>query len=178
MRRAPATSTPPATRRQRHHRQRRQQHADRPGRQRHAHRRRGRGQFVFARGTSAAAGKRDLITDFMPGTDQIDLTGMDADTGTRGRTRSAFWARRRSTARRRAAHGLRQCARRDGAGRRHQRRQGCRLRDRSDRQQDAGTADFTAGSLLIPLNLAGAGSDTLTGGELDDTLRGLAATTR
>jgi Ca2+-binding RTX toxin-like protein len=41
--------------------------------------------FVFATGdTGAVAGKRDAITDFTPGTDQIDLTGWDADTATAG----------------------------------------------------------------------------------------------
>jgi serralysin len=41
--------------------------------------------FVFASGdTGAAAGQRDTITDFLPGTDKIDLTGWDADTTTAG----------------------------------------------------------------------------------------------
>jgi len=36
------------------------------------------------------------------------------------------------------------------------------------------TANFTAGSLALPLTLTGtAGSDTLTGGKMDDTLSGL-----
>jgi serralysin len=41
--------------------------------------------FVFANGDSAAAtGQHDLITDFTPGTDKIDLTGLDADTTSPG----------------------------------------------------------------------------------------------
>jgi serralysin len=37
--------------------------------------------FVFADGyTGSTAGHRDTITDFTPGTDQIDLTGIDANT--------------------------------------------------------------------------------------------------
>jgi Ca2+-binding RTX toxin-like protein len=41
--------------------------------------------FVFASGDSSAiSGRHDLITDFMPGTDLIDLRGFDADPGTAG----------------------------------------------------------------------------------------------
>lgn len=39
--------------------------------------------FVFVLGdTAAASGQHDLITDFVPGTDQIDLAGLDGNTST------------------------------------------------------------------------------------------------
>ena len=41
--------------------------------------------FAFSTGdSSASSGQHDLITDFTPGTDKIDLTGIDADTSTPG----------------------------------------------------------------------------------------------
>ena len=41
--------------------------------------------FAFATGdSSASSGQHDLITDFLSGTDKIDLTGIDADTSTSG----------------------------------------------------------------------------------------------
>ena len=47
--------------------------------------------FAFATGdSSAAAGQHDLITDFTPGTDLVDLTGIDADTTAAGQDAFRF----------------------------------------------------------------------------------------
>ena len=100
---------------------------------------------VRGRDTRRRRASATLIADFTPGTDRIDLTGIDADTGTAGDAAFRFLGTAAFDGQAGALHtSLRHGAWRDGAGRRHQRRQGCRFRHRSDRQQDAGPADFTA----------------------------------
>src|SRR6476660_8469090 len=44
----------------------------------------GADRFVFAALTDSAPSARDLITDFIPGTDIIDLSAIDANTSAKG----------------------------------------------------------------------------------------------
>jgi Ca2+-binding RTX toxin-like protein len=44
----------------------------------------GSDRFVFAALTDSAPSARDLITDFVPGSDIIDLSAIDANTSTKG----------------------------------------------------------------------------------------------
>jgi serralysin len=129
--------------------------------------------FVFADGdTGSTAGHRDTITDFLPGTDQIDLTGIDADTTVAGHDAFRFLGTAAFDGTPGALHTIYDAVHNvtvlegDTNG---------------DKVADFGIelvgnltlsqSDFTAGSLLLPLTLtATASGQTLTGGALDDTL--------
>ena len=113
---------------------------------------------MFANGdTGSTLGHRDGITDFTPGTDKIDLTGLDGDSSTSGTRRSASWARRRSTARPGALHTSYEPPQRDGA----------EGDTNGDKVADFGIdltgnltlrpVDFTTGSLLLPVNATATG---------------------
>jgi Ca2+-binding RTX toxin-like protein len=135
--------------------------------------------FAFADGdTGASSGQRDLITDFVPGTDQLDLTGIDADTTTAGQN---------------AFHFLGSAGFDGTAGALHTTYDSVHNvtivegDTNGDHVADFGielagnltltSADFTAGSLQTtsPLTLTGtSGDDVLTGGSFDDHLYGLA----
>ena len=132
--------------------------------------------FVFASGeTGATTGARDTVTDFTPGTDQFDLTGLDADTRTSAVDAFRFLGMAAFDGAAGALHTVYDSSR------------GVTVLEgdvNGDRAADFGidltgnktlsSADFTAGSLLVPLTLTGtANADTLTGGALDDTLSGL-----
>ena len=129
--------------------------------------------FVFTTGdTGAVLGKRDTITDFTPGTDHIDLTGLDADTSTSGTQAFRFLGTSAFDGQAGALHAVY-----DGA-------HGVTVVEgdsNGDGTADFGIeltgnkvltqADFTAGSLLVPLNLTATGNgQTLSGGALGDTL--------
>jgi Ca2+-binding RTX toxin-like protein len=129
--------------------------------------------FVFADGdTGSTTGHRDTITDFVPGTDKIDLTGIDANTTVAGHDAFRFLGTAGFDGAAGALHTFYDAAHNvtvlegDTNG---------------DKVADFGIeltgnltlsqSDFTAGSLLLPLNLtATANGQTLTGGALDDTL--------
>jgi Ca2+-binding RTX toxin-like protein len=129
--------------------------------------------FVFATGDSGAtAGSRDLITDFTPGTDKIDLTGWDADSNTSGMQAFHFLGTSAFDGTAGALHTSYDAAHNvtilegDTNG---------------DKVADFGieltgnltltTADFTNGSLQLPvIATATASGQTLNGGPLDDTL--------
>jgi Ca2+-binding RTX toxin-like protein len=137
--------------------------------------------FVFADGDSGAVlGKRDLIADFIAGTDHIDLTGIDADTTVPGHDALRFLGSAAFDGLAGALHTVYDASRNvtvlegDSNG---------------DKAADfgielagnkvLGLTDFTAGSLLLPLTLTGDGNaNTLTGGTLDDTLSGLGGNDR
>src|SRR5262249_3974577 len=123
--------------------------------------------FVFAPGdTGAAPGTRDLITDFTPGTDKLDISALGAFRflgtqpfdGTANALHYSYDPSRGVT----VVEGDI-----DGNG----------VADfgiELSGNKTLTTADFAAGSLLVPLNLTGtSGADTLTGGALGDTLSGL-----
>jgi Ca2+-binding RTX toxin-like protein len=132
--------------------------------------------FVFANGdTGAAVGSRDLITDLTVGTDLIDLIGLDANTGVAGTNAFRFLG---TAAFDGQAGGLRYF---------YDTSRGVTLLEGDTNGNNVAdfaidltgnkaltSASFTAGSLLVPLNLTGTtGADTLNGGELGDTLSGL-----
>ncbi len=132
--------------------------------------------FVFADGdTGTIFGQRDLVSDFVPGTDQLDLTGIDADRTVSGQDAFRFLGTAAFDGQAAALHTSYDAAHNvtvlegDSNG---------------DGTADFGIelagnltlsmADFSSGSLLLPLTLTGTGGDdTLTGGKLDDTLSGL-----
>ena len=92
--------------------------------------------FVFLLGdSSAASGQHDRITDFLSGTDHIDLSGYRRDQQQR-QLRSVQVHRHRRLRRRgrRTQLFLQQLPRRHHAAGRYQRRRGRRFRDRSHRQ--------------------------------------------
>ena len=163
--------------RQHHHRQRRQQHPHRQGRGRHADRRAGCGH-VRVRRRRQRRGARPARPDHrFPAGHRQDRSGGDRCQQRRrpGTRRSASWGRRRSTARpgrcATATTPARNMTVLEGDT---QRRSRGRFRDRADRQPALTHGDFTAGSLLVPVNLTGdGGADTLDGGEINDTLSGL-----
>ena len=118
------------------------------------------------------AGKRDTITDFVPGTDKIDLTGLDADSTSAGTQAFRLLGSSAFDGQAGALHTVYDVARNvtvlegDTNG---------------DKAADFGIelggnlalalGDFTTGSLLVPLSLTGtANGQTLTGGALGDTL--------
>jgi Ca2+-binding RTX toxin-like protein len=131
--------------------------------------------FVFLAGdTGAAAGKRDLLTDFTAGTDKISLAAIDADPSTPANDAFRF---------------LGNAAFDGGAG--ALRFTYDAVNDKTvlwadldgDKTSDFAVElignvnltlnDFTAGSVLLPLDLTGtAGDDTLTGDKVNDTLSG------
>jgi Ca2+-binding RTX toxin-like protein len=128
--------------------------------------------FVFADSyTGAVPGKRDTITDFTQGTDKIDLTGIDSHFGTGihsfdfigdaafsghvGELHTSYDAAHNITVLEADTTGSKTAS------------FGIELTG----NLALTTADFTSGSVQIPLNLvASAGNATLTGGPLDDTL--------
>ncbi len=129
--------------------------------------------FVFAtRDSGASYGARDLISDFTPGTDQVDLTGIDANSGVSGINAFRFLDTAAFDGTVGALHTV------YDAGHNVTVLEGD---VNGDRVADFGIelagnqtltmADFTAGSLLLPVNQTGSGA--LTGGELNDTLSGL-----
>ncbi|MBG6178799.1 serralysin, partial [Labrenzia sp. EL_208] len=132
--------------------------------------------FAFADGDSGTTvSDRDLITDFVSGTDLLDLSGIDADTGTAGNQAFRFLG---TAAFDGAAGALRSAY---DAGRNVTTIEG-------DTDGDGVTdfaidltgnvvlsdTDFAAESLLVPLSLTGDNTaNTLEGGLVDDTLSGL-----
>lgn len=140
--------------------------------------------FAFSTGdSSTATGSHDLITDFTPGTDQLDLTGVDADTSTSGIVDAfRFLAGAAFDGLAAALDYFFDLARNVTV------LQGDVNGDHiADFTIDLSGnltltgADFSTGSVLpdVPLTLTGtAGADTLTGGKMNDTLSGLGATTR
>src|SRR5262249_14313140 len=132
--------------------------------------------FVFGDGDSGAvAGKRDLITDFLPGTDKIDLTGVDADTTASGHDAFRFLGNAAFDGAAGALHTVYDAVHNVTV------LEGDTNGDKAadfgielSGNQTLSNADFTAGSLLLPLTLTGtANADTLTGGKMDDHLYGL-----
>ncbi|WP_422040368.1 M10 family metallopeptidase C-terminal domain-containing protein [Roseibium sp.] len=132
--------------------------------------------FAFAAGDSGPAiDDRDLITDFASGTDQLDLSAIDADEGTSGNQAFRFLG----TA---ALDG-------DAGALRYSYDAGRGVTTLEGDTDGDGTADFaidlsgnvtlsdgdfTSGSLLAAITLTGDGSaNTLEGGQLGDTLSGL-----
>nr|WP_319385643.1 M10 family metallopeptidase C-terminal domain-containing protein [uncultured Roseibium sp.] len=132
--------------------------------------------FAFGAGDSGTAiDDRDLITDFVSGTDLLDLNAIDADEGTSGNQTFRFLG----TAALDGAAGALRSAYDAGRG-------VTTLEGDTDGDGTADFAidlsgnitlsdgDFTSGSLLTPLSLTGDGSaNTLEGGQLGDTLSGL-----
>jgi len=127
---------------------------------------------VFGNGdTGSVAGHRDLITDYTVGVDHIDLTGLDADSGASGTNAFHFLGTAAFDGAAGALHASYDASHNitilegDTSG---------------DRVADFGielggnltlsNADFTSGSLLLPIVLTGSG--TLNGGGLNDTLTG------
>ena len=136
----------------------------------------GRDVFAFADGDSAAApGTRDRVTDFVPGTDQLDLTGIDADTSAAGMSAFRFLGASAFDGRPGALHAIYDAAR--GVTVIEGDTNGDRAADFAidlAGDQTLGASSFSTGSLLTPLTRTGsANADTLVGGELDDTLSGL-----
>ena len=84
---------------------------------------------------SPAGATRDLVTDFVPGQDVIDLAGVDADSTVPG-NQSFRWVAQGQSHRRRAARLFRQ-RRHDHRARQHRRRCGSRARDPAHRHEDA-----------------------------------------
>ena len=133
----------------------------------------GANTFVFADGdTGAVSGARDLITDFVPGTDHIDLTGIDADTTASGHDAFRFLGTAGFDGSAGALHTSYDAAHNvtilegdtngDGVA-----DFGIELAGNVTLSQ----SDFTAGSLLLPVTAtASAAGQTLTGGPLADTL--------
>ncbi len=133
----------------------------------------GANTFVFADGDSGTtSGHRDLITDFVSGTDKIDLTGIDADSTAAGHD---------------AFHFLASAAFDGTAGALHTTYDAVNNvtilegDTNGDKVADFGIelsghvtlsqSDFTAGSLLLPVDATAIAADqTLTGGLLGDTL--------
>ncbi len=132
--------------------------------------------FAFADGDSGTAIEdRDLITDFVSGTDLLDLTAMDAEEGTSGNQAFRFLG----TAALDGSTGALRYAYDAG-------RNVTTLEGDTDGDGAADFAidfngnitlsetDFVAKSLLLPLTLTGDGSaNTLEGDQLNDTLSGL-----
>ena len=84
---------------------------------------------------SPAGATRDVVTDFAPGQDVIDLAGIDADSTVPG-NQSFRWVGKADAHRCRAARLLRQ-RRHDHRARQHRRRCGSRARDPAHRREDA-----------------------------------------
>jgi Ca2+-binding RTX toxin-like protein len=132
--------------------------------------------FAFTDGdTGSSSGQRDLITDFVPGTDKLDLTGIDADTTATGQDAFRFLGSAAFDGAAGALHITYDAAHNvtilEGDTNGDQVANfGIELAGNLTLSQ----SNFTAGSLLLPLTLTGtAGADTLTGGALDDHLYGL-----
>jgi Ca2+-binding RTX toxin-like protein len=130
--------------------------------------------FAFSNG-DAAVGQRDLITDFVVGTDKLDLAGIDGDTRAAGDQALRFLGTAAFDGQAGALHTVYDSARNvtvlegDVNG---------------DRTADfaielsgnvtLGVNDFTSGSLALPMTLTGTSSaNTLTGDQMGDTLSGL-----
>jgi len=128
--------------------------------------------FVFADGHTGSASRPDTITDFTPGTDQIDLTGIDANTTNTGHD---------------AFHWLGTAAfdgQADELNTIYDASHNVTILEgdtNGDKVADfsidltgnlaLSTTDFTAGSLQLPVNAtASASGQTLYGGPLNDTL--------
>ena len=84
---------------------------------------------------SPAGATRDLVTDFAPGQDIIDLTGVDADSTVPG-NQSFRWVAKAESHRRGTARLFRQ-RRHDHRARQHRRRCGSRTRDPAHWDEDA-----------------------------------------
>jgi len=131
--------------------------------------------FVFATGdTGATAGTRDLITDFVVGTDKIDLSGIDANTGVAGQDAFRFLGTAAFDGAAGALHTVFDAANNltvvegdtngDGTA---------DFAIALSGNLTLGAGDFTAASLMLPQVLTGDGNaNTLTGGAMNDTLTG------
>ncbi|MDY7091289.1 MAG: calcium-binding protein, partial [Actinomycetota bacterium] len=132
--------------------------------------------FVFAAGDSAAAAsQRDLITDYVAGTDRIDLTSLDANAGVSGTDAFRFLGASAFDGQAGALRYSYDAARAvtvlegdtDGNG-------AANFAIDLTGNKTLTAADFTAGSLQVALTLTGDGNaNALDGGALGDTLSGL-----
>ena len=96
---------------------------------------------------SPAGATRDLVTDFAPGQDVIDLAGVDADSTVPG-NQSFRWVAQGQSHRCRAARLFRQ-RRHDHRARQHRRRCGSRARDPAHRHEDPDAGDFRPSRVRI-----------------------------
>ena len=132
--------------------------------------------FVFGPGdTGTTAGQRDLITDFTPGTDKLDIAAIDANSGTTANDAFRFLGSAAFDGEAGALHTRYEAA-------------GNLTVLEADRNGDGvadfaiamsgnltlSTADFTTASIILPVNASGvAGADHLVGSVVNDTLFGM-----